>query len=270
MSPVLQRARAFPYVRPQAALAAALLVLATLAWVASERLTGGMASMPGADLGNVTFYTATWVVMMAAMMFPSVAPMVIVYDRLRAGHRARRGDAPGLEGTAAFVAGYLVTWTVAGLAAYAALEAVRAVDAAVLAWERAGREVAAAVILAASAYQLTPIKRACLTRCRGPFSFVLEHWREGRRGALRMGTIHGAWCVGCCWALMAGLFALGLMSVGWMAFIAALITIEKLLPSRLAANWTVAVVLFILGCAIMIAPEAVPGLPREAAAPMGM
>jgi predicted metal-binding membrane protein len=207
-------------------------VLAALAWMVTERRMGGMSSAPGADLGSLGFYTGTWVTMMAAMMLPSIAPMVLVYNRPRSSRRARGGGAPGAEGTALFIAGYLVTWTLAGLAAYAAIEAGRALDVGVLAWDRAGRELAAAVVLAGSVYQLTPVKDLCLTRCRGPFTFVLEHWHEGRGGALRMGTIHGGWCVGCCWALMATLFALGVMSLGWMAFIAALLAIEKLLPRK--------------------------------------
>jgi predicted metal-binding membrane protein len=87
---------------------------------------------------------------------------------------------------------------------------------------------------------------------------VLEHWRSGRSGALRMGGVHGGWCVGCCWALMATLFAVGIMSVGWMAFVAALIAAEKLLP--VPASRGVAIVLLVLGVALLVAPDAVPGV----------
>src|SRR5439155_11893911 len=88
----------------------------------------------------------------------------------------------------------------------------------------------------------------------------MKHWRPGRLGALRMGVIHGGWCVGCCWALMAALFALGVMSLGWMASIAALIAIEKLLPWRLLANRGIAVLLLVLGLGVAFTPESVPGL----------
>jgi len=256
--------------RPQVLLVGALLVLAAVCWVVTEQRMGGMAAGPGADLGTLGSYTVIWVTMMAAMMFPSVAPVVVLYDRLRAGRRARGERGPGVEGTALFVGGYLVAWTVAGLAAYALLEAARALDPAVLAWERAGRELAAAVVLLGGAYQLTPVKDVCLTRCRGPLSFVLEHWRPGRAGALRMGAIHGGWCVGCCWALMATLFALGVMSLGWMAFVAALIAVEKLLPHRRLASRAVAVVLVVLGLAMLLVPGAVPGMPDGQAPAMEM
>jgi predicted metal-binding membrane protein len=120
--------------------------------------------------------------------------------------------------------------------------------------------VAGGVIVGAAIYQLTPLKDVCLRHCRSPLMFVVAHWRSGRLGALRMGIEHGAWCVGCCWALMAALFALGVMSIGWMAFIAALIAIEKLLPWRALANRGIAVVLLVLGLAVAFVPEHVPGL----------
>ena len=118
-------------------------------------------------LGSLGFYLTVWVVMMAAMMFPSVAPTVLMYDRLREGHRARgRGAAP--DATALFVAGYLVVWTLAGLGAYAVFELVRAIDPPFLAWDEAGRYVTAGVIVAAAIYQVTPLKQACLVKCRSP------------------------------------------------------------------------------------------------------
>jgi predicted metal-binding membrane protein len=120
--------------------------------------------------------------------------------------------------------------------------------------------VAGAVILAAAIYQLTPLKDACLSKCRSPFAFLLTAWKPGRIGALRMGIEHGGWCVGCCWALMAALFALGVMSVGWMVFIAALIALEKLLPWKAVANRGIAILLVVLGLAVALAPASVPGL----------
>jgi predicted metal-binding membrane protein len=115
---------------------------------------------------------------------------------------------------------------------------------------------------------ITSAKDACLRRCRGPLRFVLESWRDGGTGALRMGLEHGAWCVGCCWALMAALFALGVMSVAWMALVGGLIAVEKLLPWKALANRAVATTLLVLGLAIMITPAHVPGLtvPHDPAA----
>jgi predicted metal-binding membrane protein len=116
------------------------------------------------------------------------------------------------------------------------------------------------VIAAAAVYQLTPLKDACLRRCRGPLDFVTERWREGSGGALLMGVEHGAWCVGCCWALMAALFALGVMSLAWMAAVAAFIALEKLLPWKAVANRGVAAVLLGLALAVLLAPGQLPGL----------
>ena len=134
------------------------------------------------------------------------------------------------------MAGYLCVWTAAGLAAYGLFELVRALDPAFLAWDEAGRYVTGGVIVVAAVYQLTPLKRACLVKCRSPMMFLAERWRHGRAGGLELGMRHGAWCLGCCWALMAALFAVGLMSLGWMALIAAFIAGEKLLPWPAAAR----------------------------------
>lgn len=235
-----------------------LLALAVLAWLVTDNRMGGMDSAPGMALGGLGFYVTVWVVMMAAMMFPSVAPTVLMYDRLREGHRAR-GKGAAADATGLFVVGYLVVWTAAGLAAYALFELGRAIDPAVLAWDEAGRYVTGGVIVAAAVYQMTPLKQACLVKCRSPMMFLAERWRHGRAGALELGTRHGAWCLGCCWALMAALFAVGVMSLGWMALIAAFIAGEKLLPWHVAARRTVAVLLLVLGLGIAFVPAEVPG-----------
>jgi predicted metal-binding membrane protein len=170
--------------------------------------------------------------------------------------------------TACFVAGYLVAWTTAGLVGYGIAVLARSLSVDALSWERGGPYVAGGVIVAAGLYQLTPLKDRCLARCRGPLAFVIDWWRDGRRGALRMGVAHGAWCIGCCWGLMAALFALGVMSVGWMAFVAALIAVEKLAPWRAVATRGVAVLLVALGLGVALAPDSVPGLTEPGA--MGM
>ena len=250
---------------------ATLTVLAAVAWAGTAVQMEGMDAGPGSDPGSASFFVGTWVVMMAAMMFPSVAPMVATYVGLQRGRRAKGMDAPsGAVGL--FVAGYLVTWTLAGITAYGLLEAGRALDGGALAWDEGGRWLAAGVLFAAAAYELTPLKYACLRRCRGPLGFVIEHWRDGRIGALRMGLVHGGWCVGCCWALMAALFALGAMSIAWMALIALLIAVEKLLPWRAAASYGVTVVLLVLAIGVAAVPDRVPGLtiPTDASAMGGM
>ena len=243
--------------RAQLALLGVLLGLAVVAWLVTNDRMGGMASMPGMALGSLGFYVTVWVVMMAAMMFPSVAPTVLMYDRLRVGHRAR-GKGAAADATALFVTGYIFVWTAAGLAAYGLFELVRAIDPAFLAWDDAGRYLTGGVIVAAAVYQLTPLKQACLVKCRSPMMFLAERWRHGRTGALELGLRHGAWCLGCCWALMAALFAVGVMSLGWMALIAAFIAGEKLLPWPAAARRSVAVVLLTLGLGVAFVPADVP------------
>jgi predicted metal-binding membrane protein len=237
----------------------ALVILAIAAWAITGARMEGMDEGPGTNLGTLGFYLTSWVVMMAAMMFPSVAPLVAVYAGLQRGRRTKSMSAPA-GATSALVAGYLVTWTAAGLAAFGLFVAGRALVGDQLAWEAGGRWLAAGVLLGAAAYEFTPLKNACLTRCRGPLSFIIESWRDGRVGALRMGIEHGAWCVGCCWALMAALFALGVMSIVWMVVVALLIAIEKLLPWRRAATGTVAGVLVALAIGVAAAPDRLPAL----------
>jgi predicted metal-binding membrane protein len=236
-----------------------LVGLAAVAWWATDLRMAGMDAGPGTDPGAFGFYVTTWTVMMAAMMFPSIAPMVLMYVALQRGRRERGLPAPA-GATACFVAGYLVVWTVVGLAAYAVLELGRDLDGGLLAWHDAGRWVVVGVLLAAAAYEFTPLKDACLRRCRGPLGFLITEWRDGRAGALRVGAVHGAWCVGCCWALTAALFALGAMSLVWMIVIAILIAVEKMLPWRGAATAGVAAVLVALAIGVAAAPSDVPGL----------
>ena len=245
--------------RIQIGVLAALLAAGALAWLVTRNRMLGMDSGPGTDPGTLGFYTISWVVMMAAMMFPSISPMVLTFEFIQR-RRRERGALDRVTSTWIFIAGYLVTWTAFGLAAYGLYTGVRSLSIPELSWHRGGRYVAGGVLIAAAAYQLTPAKDACLRRCRGPLDFLLTQWREGPRGALRMGVVHGAWCVGCCWALMASLFALGVMSLTWMIAIAALIAVEKLLPSKVLANGSVAAVLIILGLAVLLAPGKVPGL----------
>jgi predicted metal-binding membrane protein len=243
----------------QAGLIAALLALASVAWLIMEHRMTGMDAGPGTDPGSVGFYTLSWVVMMAGMMFPSIVPMVLVFSVIQRGRVARGAVARGIS-TNLFTAGYLISWTVAGLIAYGAFVGVRSLSIGALRWGHQGRYLAGAVLVLAAIYQLTPAKDACLRRCRGPLEFVLGHWREGQLGALRMGALHGAWCVGCCWMLMAALFALGLMSITWMIIIAAAIAAEKLLPAPATVNRVIAVALAALGVILMASPASVPAL----------
>ena len=245
--------------RRQLALLCALFGLAVIAWVLTDDRMAGMDEGPGTALGSLGFYVTVWVTMMAAMMFPSAAPMVLAYARIQA-HRRTQGRRVPPAAAGVFVAGYLVAWAAFGVAAYALFALVDSLSIGVLAWDRGGRYLAGAVICAAALYELTPAKDVCLSKCRGPLDFLMGGWRDGYGGALGMGLRHGAWCVGCCWALMAALFALGVMSIGWMVFVSALIAAEKLLPWRAATTRSVALLLIVLGIAVAAAPDRVPGL----------
>jgi predicted metal-binding membrane protein len=244
----------------QLGLIALLISLAGVAWAITDGTMEGMDMGPGSDLGSLSFYVGAWVVMMAAMMFPSISPMVRTYALVQRSRYARRGLGAPTAAIVVFVAGYLLTWTLFGLAAYATFDLLRALDIEAFSWDEGGRYLAGGVILAAAVYQLTPLKDACLSRCRSPLDFLTERWRDGVSGALRLGLEHGAWCVGCCWALMAALFALGVMSIAWMVLVAALIAVEKLLPWKRFANRGIAVLLAVLGLAVALVPGSVPGL----------
>jgi predicted metal-binding membrane protein len=233
--------------RAEAPLVALLLGLAAAGWALTHQRMGSMDAGPGTALGDLGWFAVSWLLMMAAMMLPAVTPMVAAYRR-----RAPVGD------SATFAAAYLAAWVAAGLAGYAAIEAVRSLDLGFLAWGEAGRYVAAGTIVGAGIYQLTSPKATCLRRCRERGQFLADHWRPGRLGALRMGVAHGGFCIGCCWALMAALFALGVMSLTWMAVVAALIAAERLLPWHAHAG--VAMVLVALGTGVALAPGDVPGL----------
>jgi predicted metal-binding membrane protein len=255
-SATLHRAPPLP-VRIQVGLVVVLLVLAGAGWALTGDRMSGMDAGPGTALGGLGWFIVVWVTMMVAMMLPSVTPMVVGHARFQAAGRDG-GRAPASV-SAAFVAGYLVSWAAAGLLGYALFEGVRSLDVGFLAWEDAGQYVAGGVILGAALYQLTAPKDACLRHCRSQ-AMLLERWHPGRAGALRMGVEHGVACIGCCWMLMAALFALGVMSIAWMALVAALIAAERLLPWKRPAVRTVAVVLAVLGLAVAVAPEKVPGL----------
>lgn len=245
-------AAAFAAVRARLGLVALLLALAAVAWWSTADRMAGMDAGPGTDLGALGWFLGVWVVMMAAMMFPSLAPTVALYARMT---RRRGLDRPLL-----FAGGYLLVWGTAGVGAYGLFRLGRSLFGGDLAWHASGRWFAAGVLALAALYEITPLKDVCLAKCRSPLGFLLGTWRDGRLGALEMGSRHAGWCLGCCWALMAALFALGVMSLTWMAFIAALIALEKTVPWGRAVTWGTAGVLLALAIAVVAAPDAVPGL----------
>jgi predicted metal-binding membrane protein len=188
--------------RAQTATATAYAATAAAAW--------GLLLAMGDDMPmGFGLWIGAWTVMMSAMMLPSTSPLVLLYAR----------QSTALH-SALLTAGYLLVWAAIGLAAYEV--AMRLPD------PRDG--VVGAVLIAAGVYQLTPLKTACLKRCRNPADFLVTHWRRGRIGALRLGVAHGAYCVGCCWALMVVLVVAGAMALTWVVVIALVVAAEKLLP----------------------------------------
>jgi predicted metal-binding membrane protein len=240
------------------AVSSALLGGALVAWIITYQRMHGMDAGPGTELGGLGWYLGVWVTMMAAMMLPSVAPMVLVFSRVNRERASRRSA--GATPTWVFVAGYLIAWTVYGLVAYGLYRAAKDAAPHFLGWNRGGRYLAGGALVFAGLYELTPLKEVCLRHCRGPLHFVLRGWRDGQAGALRMGAEHGLYCVGCCWGLMVALFALGVMSLTWMAMIAAVVFAQKVLPAgdRLAPLFAAAFVA--LGVWVAVSPGTVPGL----------
>jgi predicted metal-binding membrane protein len=242
-------------------IAALLLGLALVSWIVTFDRMRGMDAGPGTDLGGLGWFLGIWVTMMAAMMLPSVAPMVLAYARVG---RARPARTP----TGVFVTAYFAAWAAYGLLAYGGFRLVKSLDMGALSWDRAGPYVAGGAILAAGLYQLTPLKDVCLRHCRSPIHFLAHGWRDGARGAFRMGFTHGLYCVGCCWGLMLVLFSLGVMSLVWMAVIAGLIFAEKILPRGEWLSGLIGIAFVALGIWIAVSPGSVPGL-TDPSSPMG-
>ena len=216
---------------------ALVLAAAGLAWAITFERMHGMDQGPGTDLGGLGWYVGIWMTMTAAMMLPTVLPHVAWLTR----------RAPALL----FAVGYLAVWTAYGLAAYSLYRLVTAFDTGWLAWDEAGPYVAGGMIVAAGLYELTPLKRRSLRRCR--------RLRDDA-GALRSGLEHGVDCVGCSGGLMLVLFAVGVMSLFWMAVVAAVIFAEKVLPRGAGLTRAVALGLVLLGLWVAMAPASVPGL----------
>ncbi|SDP74353.1 Predicted metal-binding membrane protein [Actinopolyspora xinjiangensis] len=243
-------------------LAVVLLAFAALAWLLTHSL-----ATPGMRLGILTgarpmapsgfewtrfgFFLLTWLVMMTAMMLPGITPFTIGMSRLLRVHRAGTGSVPAL------VVGYLLAWLLTGVGAYACLRAFDALD--VVGSATAARS-GAAVLVVAGLFQFTPLKQWCLVHCRSPMALLMRHGQRAvrsRRGALLVGCGHGGYCIGCCWALMVVLLAAGMMSLVWMAGVAAVITVEKVLPHGRQSSYAIGALLLGAGLVLLVLPELV-------------
>jgi predicted metal-binding membrane protein len=220
--------------RERAAILAALAGVTALAWLYLVHLArgmDGMQDMAGMSMSAVLMFLMWWV-MMVGMMLPGALPMTLTFATV---NRRRRERGTPYVPTAVFVAGYLFAWGAFSLAATAAQWALERAALMTPMMHVASPLLGGLLFVAAGVYQLTPLKHACLRRCRSPLAFVLEHWRDGTAGALRMGAEHGAYCLGCCAFLMALLFVGGVMNLVWVAAIAAVVLLEKLVPAGEAA-----------------------------------
>jgi predicted metal-binding membrane protein len=246
--------------RTELGIVAGLLAVAALAWWSTAERMTGMDAGPGTALGSLGWFTGVWATMMAAMMLPSLAPAAAVFAA-----SVRRE----LSRVLLFAAGYLLVWGVAGIAAYGLFELGKDLFAGSLAWYNGGRWLAAGVLALAALYELTPQKRVFLSRCRGAEQFQDSSSQSTRHGAFAIGLRNGGWCLGCTWALMAALFALGVMSLAWMGLIAVLVALEKIGPSTRGTRLATAGILVVLASAVLTVPRDVPGfvVPNSPATP---
>lgn len=274
--------RRLPLYREQVVVLAILAVLTVAAWtVTLTQMQGmgameqgtvppsatGQGSMPGMpNMGGMPMgepvrpdpgvrlaaYLGMWTAMMAAMMLPAAAPMILVFGTVNRTKRERGGT---FVPTWVFVAGYLAVWVGFGAVAWAVGDLAEAIARAYPMVGALGPRVAAGAMIAAGLYQLTPLKQRCLSHCRSPLSFLTHHWRPGASGAWRMGLDHGVYCVGCCWVLFVLLVVVGLTSLPWMGLITLIVCAEKLLPYGRLVTFGVAGLLVVLGMLALIRPD---------------
>ncbi|HEV8634365.1 MAG TPA: DUF2182 domain-containing protein [Chloroflexota bacterium] len=254
-----------PLARERNLILALLLVLAAAAWILLAGRAGVAGEMGmGLTMGMAApVFLGIWLAMMVAMMFPTAAPMILMFARVNATRRERGG---AFVPTWIFVAAYLLIWIAFGGAAYVlATSAERLAASSMWLMENAPR-VGGLVLVLAGLYQLSPLKRVCLSKCRSPLQFVVTRWRDGRGGAVRMGLEHGLYCLGCCWLLFVILFPLGMMNVAAMALITLLIFAEKSLPLGRQVSLAAAALLIAYGLVVVVVPAA---LPTTMSAPAG-
>src|SRR5262245_51719313 len=233
-----------------------------LAWLYLVRLAGDMAEMaehaamgmampqtPAWDVVDLVFLFLMWAVMMLGMMVPSATPMILMFAAVN--RRPAEPEHAALR-TGVFVLGYLIVWTAYSALAASAQWGLHAAALLSPMMAPTSRYLGATILIAAGIFQWTPLKEACLRTCRSPLGFIMGEWRDGGRGALIMGLRHGAYCVGCCWALMALLFVAGVMNLLWVAAIAAFVLIEKVVPGGQHISRAAGVVFVVAGALLLL------------------
>jgi predicted metal-binding membrane protein len=259
-------APAYPLQRERNLILVSLLGLAAIAWsvmIWQARADDGMAMGLTMGKGSVLFLVI-WITMMVAMMFPTAAPMILIFARV---HHDKHAKGKPYVPTWVFVGAYMVIWTLFGVVAYlGAFGGERLATHSTWVMENAAR-IGGSLLILTGIYQLTPLKHACLSRCRNPVQFILTSWRDGYAGSFRMGLEHGAYCLGCCWMLFVILFPLGMMNIAAMAAITLLIFAEKSLAWGQAIAKYSAAVMIGYGILVWIEPSL---LPTVIETPMGM
>lgn len=238
---------------------ASLLVLAAVGWVVIIAQAGDSDSMgamnghdmgPDLTMGSAPLFFTMWVAMMAAMMFPAAAPMILLYAKVQAQRQSGN--------TTLFVAPYVALWVLFGAIAFAVGAGVEALALrsswVAEHWARAG----GALLVVAGLYQLSPLKQRCLSKCRSPLSFLIHSWRPGAAGAVQMGLRHGVYCLGCCWLLFLVLVPIGVMNVAAMLVVTLLVFAEKVLPWGRTASHVGAVILVLYGLSVVVRPGLLP------------
>jgi predicted metal-binding membrane protein len=243
---------------------AALIAIAAAAWAYMIHEARGMnlrgvchcLGMPMGDAaggawsaGSLLPLYLMWAGMMVAMMLPSAMPMILTFAAVS---RKRREQQRPYVPVGVFVAGYVAIWS--AFSVVAALAQWLLHRHALLSPAMASTSVwlGGVLLLIAGVFQFTPLKRACLTYCRTPLEFIMTRWREGARGAFRMGVEHGLFCTGCCWALMALLFVTGVMNILWIAILSLVVALEKLLPRAKALSTTTGILLTLWGAVVIV------------------
>ena len=238
----------------------ALVLLSALAWIATVHQAGdmgmGMLTMRMTmglpfSVSNAVLYIVLWGVMMVAMMFPSVAPMAVLFATVT---RKKRDQADPFAPAWLFVAGYGVLWTLTGGVAYAGDMAIQSLPHTFPGLRMHGPVIGGATLIVAGLYQLSPLKYVCLSKCRSPLGFLLTSWHDGHWGAFRMGLQHGVYCLGCCWSLMTVLFVVGTMNLVWMGVLTLIIFLEKILPYGVALGKGTGIGLIGLGLVLAVSP----------------
>lgn len=202
-----------------------------------------------ASFSSFAIFTGMWLVMMVAMMLPSTYPILLLH---RTVYAKRSPQSQG--GTFLFAASYFLVWTATGVIFYGLYILIGKFREVMPGSEQTILRAAGIAILLSGLYQWSPLKRSCLKHCQSPFHFIVEHWHDGPVGALRMGAAHGIYCFGCCWGLMTTLFVMGVMHLGWMAAIGALILVEKLIPNGKRIPQIIGAVFVIAGAVVAIFP----------------